>query len=335
MHSPITALVLGAGRFGRHYAAILSELNGRRIRGIPEIERLIVTRTRLDRAEELAEGLRRSENCRITDIIGAEVGGRGQLAHLLEKYAPGFTAVAARDKNRGDTIHAHYAAEAVKYGVVLCEKPFCNARGDGLSLKHFSELRKGRYSDFFGLELPLAVVAGEMMKNTDLSDRLQHASRLKFYWSAHVSGRHDVVDDLALHPWSLIPPQFETWPVDVRDRGDQADIRIELRNPLNGQQMTCCILLRTGGRFRGMVVDDFGIRITSERESVKMIRLTGSLEDAVSGQDESPEENILLKVDNPLERHIVAALQRRPIVGLSRTRQSQLFLEKLRGYKGR
>jgi hypothetical protein len=42
---------------------------------------------------------------------------------------------------------------------------------------------------------------------------------------------NNVIDDLVLQPWSLIPPQFRSKQIDVFDRGDQADIRIDLQSP--------------------------------------------------------------------------------------------------------
>ena len=161
MNPPITALVYGAGKFGRNYAVILSELNSKKPADVHEIEKLIVSRTRLNRALDLAEQLRRNKNCRIGDIIGVEVAEKENLLKVLAKHRPHFTAITARDKNLGDSVHAHYAAEAVRYGAVLCEKPFCHAHGDGHSLRYFHELEKSECSAFFGLELPMEVVAQE------------------------------------------------------------------------------------------------------------------------------------------------------------------------------
>jgi hypothetical protein len=42
---------------------------------------------------------------------------------------------------------------------------------------------------------------------------------------------NNVIDDLVLQPWSLIPPQFRSKQIDVFDWGDQADIRIDLQSP--------------------------------------------------------------------------------------------------------
>jgi hypothetical protein len=333
MQPTITALVLGVGKFGKHYAVILSELNGRELPGVPQIEKLIVTRTQKKRAEDVAQHLRQNINCTLNEIIGVEVSRSEHLHQLLKVHRPHFTAITAKDKVLGDTVHAHYAAEALRYGAVLCEKPFCNAYGDGLSLQYFNELKNLKYAGLFGLELPLAVVSREMMKHADLRKRLLNAAHLEFHWEARDRGDDNVIDDLALHPWSLIPPQFKTRLVDVRDRGNQADISVSLYNSQSRQLVTCCILLRSGDNFRGMMIDDFGVGIISEGSLIKVVRLDRSLKGAVLHQNESLRGDVLLQVNNPLEQHIVAALHQRPIVGISRAYESQLFLEELHGYK--
>ena len=59
MAPPISVLVIGVGQFGRHYADILSRLNCRRLLHVPQIGRLIVTRTHFNSAERLAESLQK------------------------------------------------------------------------------------------------------------------------------------------------------------------------------------------------------------------------------------------------------------------------------------
>ena len=332
MHSAITAFVLGVGEFGKHYAGILSQLNGRNIPGVPTIEKLIVSRTQLNRAEDLADSLRRNVNCKINDIIGVAVSGIDHLRQVMKRHTPQFTAITAKDKILADTVHALYAVEALTYGPVLCEKPFSNAKGDGSSLQYLHKLKNCKFSELFGLEVPLAVVTRQMMQNSDLRHRILSATRLEFYWEARDRGDNNVIDDLVLHPWSLIPPQFKTKPVVVRDLGNQAEITINLHNSHNQQIATGRIFLRAGGNFRGMMIDDFAVSIIDRGRSIKLVQLSGSLKDAVLHQNESLTGNVLLQVDNPLEQHIVAALRRKPLVGLSRTYESQLFLEELRGY---
>jgi len=333
MEPPISVLVIGVGEFGQHYADILSRLNSRRLPYAPQIERLIVTRTQFESAERFAESLQQNDDCSVKEVVAAEASGIEHVRDLLEDYHPGMIAIVAKDKELGDTIHALYAAEAIAYGAVLCEKPFCNANGDGSSLQYFHRLEDCNNSGLFGLELPMAVVTGTMMQNKDLRNLLLNASNFEFFWQARDRGDNNVIDDLVLHPWSLIPPQFKANQIDVLDRGDQADIRINLQNPHSRKMATCRIRLRAGGNFRGLVIDDIVISIINEGRLTKLVQVNDSLNDAVLSQNTPVKGDVLLQVNNPLEQHIVAALRRKPIVGLSRTYQSQLFLEQLRGYR--
>jgi hypothetical protein len=66
---------------------------------------------------------------------------------------------------------------------------------------------------------------------------------------------------------------------------------------------------------------------------IKPVQVNGPLNDEVLSQNTPVKGDVLLQVNNPLEQHIVAALRRKPIVGLSRTYESQLFLEQVRGYR--
>jgi hypothetical protein len=334
MGSSITALVLGTGKFGRHYAKILSVLNERELTGVPRIEKLIVSKTRLDSARNLAESLRQNSHCAVDEVSGVKISNRDHLRQLMERQAIQFFAITARDKQCGDTVHALYAVETLKYGTVLCEKPFCNADGDGSSLKYFRDLTTCRNSKRFGLELPLAIVAGKLMQDQYFRERLLHASHIGFYWEAPDRGDSNVIDDLVLHPWSLIPPQFKTRVIDIQGQGQRADIHLQLHNRHNRHTITCRIELRTGGNFRGMMIDDFAFSVRTEDSRLKLVKIKDSLRDASSQPDKSITKKVLLEVDNPLEQHIVAALKGQPIVGLTRAYESQLFLEELHGYKG-
>jgi hypothetical protein len=333
MAPPISALVIGVGEFGQHYADILSRLNSRGLPHVPPIDRLIVTRTQFASAERLAESLQQNAGCSVKEVVAAEASGVEHVRDLLKDYHPGMIAITAKDKNLGDTIHAHYAAQATKYGIVLCEKPFCNANGDGSSLQYFHSLKRSKYSGLFGLELPLTVVAGAMMQIRDLRNLLLNASRYEFLWQARDRGDNNVIDDLVLHPWSLIPSQFKAKQIEVLDQGNQADIRVNLQDSNSRQRVTCRILLKAGGNFRGMVIDDIVVSIITEGRLTKLVQVHGSLNDAVLSQNTPVKGDVLLQVNNPLEQHIMAALRRKPIVGLSRTYESQLFLEQLRGYR--
>ncbi|MFC1515318.1 hypothetical protein ACFL7E_01015 [Thermodesulfobacteriota bacterium] len=69
MKPGINALVVGAGRFGKYYAKILSELNNENRPGIPIINNLIITKTRLNRARDFADVLRDAGDFSVNEII--------------------------------------------------------------------------------------------------------------------------------------------------------------------------------------------------------------------------------------------------------------------------
>lgn len=332
MASSVTALVIGAGEFGQHYVRILSQLNRRRLAGVPRIEKLIITRTRHAGAAKSAATLRQNPACSVKEVIGAQASTRDHVSGLLKRYQPQLIVISARDKILGDTIHAHYAMEALNWGAVLCEKPFCNATGDGGSLAYFHDLKRCKHAEQFSLELPLAVVSRELMRHNDLLNLFLQAEQLAFHWEARDRGDHNVIDDLALHPWSLIPPPFKAGLVGVQNQGHQADIHLNLYNPDTRQRVPCCIRLRSGGTFRGLALNDLTVSIIHKGRLTKLVRVGGSLDDAVARQHEPVQGNVLLEVADPLEQHIIAALRRQPIVGLARAFESQLFLEELHGY---
>ena len=333
MLSGINALVIGVGYFGRHHARILSELNAKGISHIPFIEKLIVTRTQLDRAKAVADSIQNSSSCSVKDVIGAEVGNTKQLVSVLERYRPLFTSISARDKKTGDSIHAEYTLHALKYGGVLCEKPFSHAIGDGSSLQIFDNLYAFENTKFFGLELPMAVVARDMMNDRNLKGMMMHARRLEFYWEAWDRGENRIIDDLVLHPWSLIPRTFKSEIQRVDDRGTSADLFINLSDRKTGSRIPCKMTLRTGPGVRGLMVDDLAIGIKSDASLTQVIKLNRPLEQVAKTGTQFLNGKVMFAVDNPLEQNIVAGLCCQPIVGLRQAYESQLFLEAVHGYK--
>jgi len=251
----------------------------------------------------------------------------------LETYQPVFTSITARDKNTGDSIHSEYAFHALKYGSVLCEKPFSHACGDGSSLGRFNNLYGSENAKFFGFELPLAVVSREMMKDRRLRKTFRQARHLAFYWEAWDRGENRIIDDLVLHPWSLIPQTFNTKIQRVDDRGTSADLLIHLSDRQTNQDLSCSITLKIGPGFRGLMVNDLAIGIKSKASRIQLIKLNQPLEQAANTGIETQHGKVMLEVDNPLEQNILAVLRRQPIVGLQRTYESQLFLEALHGYQ--
>lgn len=331
MKSKINALVIGTGNFGQYYAQIISKLNNEKL-SIPLIDKLIITRTQLKRAQELASDLRKNNDCNINDIIAAEVSGTNELIEVLEKYQPEFIGITARDKVMGDTIHAVYSAHALNYGAVLCEKPFANASGDGSSLKHLTDLFNCEKSDLFGLELPFAVVMKDIMQKKDLSDLFMNAKSIEFYWETMSSVENNIIDSLAIHPWSLIPEVYKIESVKVEDRGLNARIIMNLFNNGICKNTICKINLKAGGNFRGIMIDNYAVAISSKGVLIKLIELNKSLEDAAREGEKALYSKVLLELDNPLKQNIIAVLKNKPIVSLKKTYDSQLFLERLHGY---
>ena len=75
MAPPISALIIGLGEFGQHYADILSRLNNRRLPHVPPIGRLIVTRTQFESAKRLAESLQQKAGGCVKEVVAAEASG--------------------------------------------------------------------------------------------------------------------------------------------------------------------------------------------------------------------------------------------------------------------
>jgi len=330
--SRINVLVVGAGGFGKHYARILSQLNGKGLTGISFIDKLIVTRTQLESAKDLAESIRNHQACSVGEVIGAEVNDPRQLVELLNQYEPVFIGIAARDKTVGDEIHAAYSQHAIKYGAVLCEKPFSNAAGDGSSLRYFDELFGHENRALFGLELPLAVVMENIKKNKTLRDMFVNARRFEFHWETIATPKNYIINDLSLHPWSLIPENYRIESVEKDDRGSLARINLRLFGPATGRRATCGMTLREGGSFRGMKLDDRSIAVKILGGLIKLIELDHPLEDAAQAGAAVKYGDVLMEVQNPLEQNIISVLRRDPLINLERTYNSQLFLEMVHGF---
>jgi hypothetical protein len=328
----INALILGAGNFGRHYARILSQINRDQLPGIPFIDQLIVTRTSIEHSRKIADFIRNQKACAVNAVVPAKLDSPVDLMTLMEKYQPEFIAIVARDNQKGDSIHALYTSYALQNSTVLCEKPFSNATGDGSSLKSFDALFSYQNKELFALELPFAVVMRQLMQSEKFRYLYRNMRNLEFFWETQVTLENYIIDDLALHPWSLIPQSYPLKTVAVKGEGNTADVKLVIENPYTDQDVSCKLTLREGGNFRGMMIDNDVIGIKSEQSSIKLIRLHAKLEEAAISGAAVLEEEILFEVDNPLKQNIVAALKQKPIVNLQQTYASQIFLERLHGY---
>ncbi|RMF56117.1 hypothetical protein D6745_00235 [Candidatus Woesearchaeota archaeon] len=326
----IQALIVGCGRFGKNYARILSGLAKEEVFAI---ESITITRTTAEAAAKTAAELSEATGFPIHYNL---VRNRADLADLLSHLRPEFTAVTAKDSAEGDSIHLPYSFDALNYGIVLCEKPLSNATGDGSSLHQIKEWRSNPELDKtvpFSLELPMAVVSQKIMENPELADRFQNAKKIVFYWVCRGTGRPDVIDNLVLHPWSLIPEDYKLLNADVNDKGETA--HINLGYLVNGRHVNVEINLAYGGNFTGFSIDGFGIGIKRTGVLNEVIRLENNIEDALcDGNDLIIGKPLVDPVENPLGQHIVSSLQGKRIVGPRRTYQSQHFLETLKGYKG-
>ena len=174
----LTAMVVGAGGFGKHYARILSQLNGK-YENVPEIRMVVLTRTKSETAQAMAKDVQANAHPKVK-VTGTRVIDEKSLASVLKMYEPAFIAITAKDKEQGDRIHVPYTIQALRCGTTLSEKPFTNASGNGDSLQYeglnIKELLTLQWLKPFGLELPFAVVARDMMQNKQLANYLRNAN---------------------------------------------------------------------------------------------------------------------------------------------------------------
>lgn len=328
----ITVTVIGAGNFGRHYAKILSGLNAQTHPDLPTISRLVITKTGVRAAREFCDGLSRKTKNRDLRIIPEKVATQRDLSGVLDRYQPQLTCITATDPERGDAIHADYAEIALEYGPVLCEKPFCDTTGDGASLKRLAALMRHKNAALFGLELPMAVVREKLVHHPALAARFLNARRLYFSWGTSRIRHTGILDDLALHPWSLIPRELK--PVCFSAVQTFAGTRVTgtLHNPRTGRRLDVEIDLAAPSTFRGLQIDELPISFTIEGTALHVRTLDTPVGKAAAEARVSPAGNRLLTVENPLAQNIIAAIQKMPLVDCQQTYDAQLFLEMAHGY---
>jgi hypothetical protein len=315
----MNVLVIGTGGFGKHYARIISQLES------SGIDNVIITRTSMDSAIRQAAALRKEAK---TNVIGMQVANLGQLMGVLDEYGPGFTAVTAKDPEIGDDIHPPYTKAALKYGIVLCEKPFANAKGGGESLEFF----KFDHHERFGLELPFAVVYNEIQKNPELYQRFLNARKIRIVWKTKGKRKEEnnVINDLALHPWSLIPPEFELKNVDNVDPYDKGNsAKLCLSYSCDSHPVRVEMDLAHGGHVTAIELDGYTIGVKIQGVTNTLVDTQSPLEKVIELGNDGLSGKELLVVDNPLKQHIAAALNGTPIAGFPRAYASQEFLEKL------
>ncbi len=327
-----TVLVVGVGRFGAHYARILAGLNADRAANVAPIDRLVLTKTRKEPALRLAEQVRRDPACTVSEVVGVPVADDRQLVSTLKRFDPSLTCITATSPDVGDALHAAYAKLVLDHGSggLLCEKPLSPTRGDGASLSVVQQLRRTGGSARFGLELPMAVVLRQMAAHPDLGPRLAQARRLEFFWSTIAPVGSDLVDALALHPWSLIPERLVSDRLARRTGAGGCDIEGRLKDATTGRSVSLRISLRTGSNHRSVAVDGFCCTFSGSGTQVAVT--SGGPAQSETADRRSPKAALLVAVDNPLKQNIVASLAGAPTVGLSRTAQAQRFLEMAKGW---
>ncbi len=330
MKRPISVIVVGAGGFGAHYVNILSEINALSIRGVPRIGRLILSRTTLAAARKMADDTTRRDTCCVAEVVGIEIRNQSQLQEALAHYSPYLVCITARDKTIGDGIHPLYAKQALDYNAeVLCEKPFSTASGDGKSLELIRALKKHPNADHFGLELPMAVLGQAMWSDRNLISIWRKSRQVELMWQKQGTGG-DLISDLAIHPWSLIPREWQVHVKDVAVEDGFADIILTLHSggaPLSPKQ--CRIRLESDGLFRGVRMDDQVWQIRFEKGQLQLWQYSAPWEQVIQGRVEKGNAEMVLAVDNPLLHHISAILSAEPLVDMDRTWESQKFIEDL------
>ncbi len=328
----ITALLIGAGAFGKHYVRILSRLNAKKIPNIPVIKTLVLTRTDLNRARESAEGVMADPRNAADEIVGVKAADIDDVKILLEQHRPQFIAVAARDPVLGDSIHVRYVKAAAPYGNVLCEKPFANATGDGSSLAVLKDLiDQGPMENAAALELPYAAVRRRMTEIPFFRNLFDSPKHIVFRWEAGRKIKKGLIDDLILHPWSLLPEGRIAHRMEVEDSGSRARIRMRVGSPGLQTGFSCEIRLASGRGFRGMTIDGAHIGFLSLGTGVEAVLLDEPFPET-QPYPERPSGKTILRVENPLEQNIIAVLQNQPLTGLKEVYESQLFLETAHGY---
>lgn len=328
----MSVIVIGAGNFGRHYAKILSGLNAQTHLDLPTISRLVITKTGQRAAREFCDRLSRKTGNSQPTIIPEKVATPKDVSSVLDHYQPQLTCITATDPERGDAIHVDYSEMALEYGPVLCEKPFCNATGDGNSLKRLAALMRHKNAALFGLELPMAVVREQLMRHEDLAARVVNARRLFFAWGTNTIRHNGILNDIGLHPWSLIPREWK--PVRFSAAHTPAGTRVtgSLHNPRTSREVVVDIDLSAPNTFRGLQIDDLLISFTIEGTALHVRTLGTPDEKIAAAARDTAAGDHLLTVENPLAQHIIAAIKKKPLVDCRQTYDAQLFLEMTHGY---
>lgn len=331
--SPGTVLIVGVGRFGRNYVTALAHL-ARNQTPLPyPIKRVIITRRSARSASDLVQQLQSRIDPLGFELIGQQIQNENQLAQVLKQQRPCLTCITARDPIIGDAIHALYTATAALHGPVLCEKPYSTAQGNGRSLSMLEGLL-ARRDLIVGMELPMAVVRHAMEAHLGLKTLFSEAREIVFDWCKQSPGPIDLITELFLHPWSLIPSEYSLTLKAVHNGKRQATVRAFLKrskHPLS-KPIPCLFRFQTGSQQRTLRIDQrqFAFDYRNNQLYVSILDLAvGNHRQGIP----TPPETSSIAVANPLAQHLLAMLQKRPIVNLNQIHNAQMILEQLFGYQ--
>ncbi len=327
-----TALVVGAGGFGKYYARILSELG----------YNVVLSRTSKSAAEKQVTALHRERRSSDDKIIGVRILTVGDLANTLVDYNPGFVAVTAKSRNPmlGDKVHPEIAGPALAYGCkVLCEKPFDVATGDGESLDFFLETSGfSGYLDNLSLELPFKQLYEALRQNggNGLYDKMYHAQKMSFLWRTTGSG-NDVVGDLLLHPLSFIPDDFVLEEVKgVADIGNEAKVDIVYSHDKRKIDVSVSLGYerdKKAGNTAAFQVDDQVVGVVMGANLENMLVPTDvTLDDIALARMRIITGEPIVSVVNPLKLNIQDALAGKGLVSGLQVRDYQAVIEMVRAY---
>lgn len=327
MAPSVTVLVVGAGRFGRNYLSVIETIAASHSPDLPRFGTLLLSRTDLEAAGETAHALSALPNSPFDQVLGVAIASEQQLKAVLGQYRPDLICIVARDGEVGDDIHADYALAGLESGaVVLCEKPFHRPGPDGRGMTLARALAKHPMANRFGMELPMAVVRNAMWAEERLHNILKTARTIEILWEKQ-DGSEDLLSDLALHPWSLLPP---TWHVEVRRsvmRKQRVTLALDMIDPLDSSIRTCTIDLACGGTFRGMRMADHQFQFLFDQGRLQVWESPVRKGPLGTADLRGEGADLVLSIPNPLQQHIEAALRGRPLVDNHQTMQSQKFLE--------
>lgn len=320
MHQGITAMIVGTGNFGRNYLAILSELQQHPPPGVPSINKIVLTRTRQTDARTMADQWHAQNPALKCAVVGAGVRDVAQLAAQLEHLRPQLICITARDRQCGDDIHAAYARLALSHGAVFCEKNLAHADGDGASVARCESLGAHSQRARFGLDLPMAVVSRELATVRAWRQALARTSQIHFHWEMPHPSATGLIRELALHPWSMLPADWRVTVQSARMQTNRAKIGLVLQTADTNRTIACTIHLRTGGRWRGVRLDNWAGHFVFADGRLKV--LTGDIRTSTTTRKDT-----VLTLENPIKQQIVALLRDTPVVGLTHAMQSQRFIE--------